>query len=199
MSSSDGGKRILASTSGAETKRELSRARGETRSWRQLREDMSDEDSGARCFMRYGAESEEFVEVRPWWTGAGFSGRGRAFSSLLVGGLGRAEDRDMGKVSCAVEPLDTTVERQGRLFRTGILEMKGTTSVGRFIGVPRTIVSLELPDECCVLIVSVLAMGVSVFVIAVSLRLFLRELFELGGRACGVRHLSRTMPPIKLL
>jgi hypothetical protein len=51
MSSSEGGNRILASTRGAETKRELSRARGETRSWRQFREDISDELRGSRCLV----------------------------------------------------------------------------------------------------------------------------------------------------
>lgn len=44
----DGGRRILASTSGAETKRELSSARGETVSWRQLSEERSEELRGAR-------------------------------------------------------------------------------------------------------------------------------------------------------
>lgn len=60
MSSSEGGKRILASTKGvAETKREVSKAWGETRSWRQLRELRS--------------EVEVVVELR-YTTGLGFSG-----------------------------------------------------------------------------------------------------------------------------
>jgi hypothetical protein len=63
-SSWEGGRRILASTSGAETKRELRRARGETVSWRQLREEMSDELRGARRAMVRGGgrESDDWVE-----------------------------------------------------------------------------------------------------------------------------------------
>jgi hypothetical protein len=57
-----GGSRILASTSGAETKRLFSKSRGDTRSCRQFRLETSDEDRGARGFKRYGIESEDWVE-----------------------------------------------------------------------------------------------------------------------------------------
>jgi hypothetical protein len=51
MFSSEGGKRILASTKGADTNREFSKALGETRSWRQLSEEMSEELRGTPCLV----------------------------------------------------------------------------------------------------------------------------------------------------
>jgi hypothetical protein len=70
---SEGGRRILASTRGAETKRELRRARGETVSWRRLRDDMSEVLSGARCFLMRGRWSEDWEEWR-WWIASGLLG-----------------------------------------------------------------------------------------------------------------------------
>ena len=54
----------MASTSGADTKRELSRARGETVSWRQFRDEISDGSSSVRSrriVAGGGSESDDRV------------------------------------------------------------------------------------------------------------------------------------------
>jgi hypothetical protein len=123
-------------------------------------------------------ESGVDVVVERWCAKLGFSGSGSAFSSLPFVAA------DVADAPFLPELLDRTVESAGRLWRTRITLMSGTTAE-RGAELPRTIVSLESPDECWVLTVSVRAIAT----MAVSL-LFLRceLLVAEGGRACGVLH-----------
>ena len=120
-------------------------------------------------------ESGVDVVVKRWCARLGFVGMGRVFSSLPFVSV------VVTSVSFLLELLDNTVERAGLILMSGMAAERGAE-------LPRTMVSLESPDECWVLIVSVRAMARS-RAMAVSL-LFLRRalLVAEGGRACGVLH-----------
>lgn len=124
------------------------------------------------------------MKSRRWSTGLFLSGS--AFSSLLPW-VWRWE----GERSSAPEPLDTTVDRQGRLWRTRMTLISGVPLV---LGAELDLrmVSLESPEERCVL---------TVFDrdIAGSRRFLWRELVADGGRACGVRDISWRWAETRLL
>lgn len=126
-------------------------------------------DSEARC---------DFEERRVWM-GRGLEGS--VFSSLETTSCDEFESRE----ESMSEPLDTMVERPGRVSRMRMTVMSGTDAECATV-FPSVMVSLESPEECWVFSVSVRVMAVS--------RRFRRELAEDGGRAWGVRDLARRCP-----